>query len=181
MDENCYIKSFQRGDTQAFRETFDCFHARLCYFASSLLPKEYDPEDIVQEVFVKLWQKKEQFSDSETIKAFLYIAVKNACINIYKHDKIVKKYSDLLGAEEAEEDNTIAHIVETEVLDNIHRALQKLPAGCRNILELSYFQELKNKEIAEQLQISINTVKTQKKRALHLLRAIMKVTSLWLY
>lgn len=179
MDETFYITFSQGGGQHNFRELFDQYHTRLCYFASSLLPEGRDTEDVVQEAFIKVWQKKEHFPNPDAIKAFLYITVKNACLNIYKHDKIIRKYGDLLQQEEADENNAMHRIIETEVLENIHQALEKLPAGCRNILHLSYFQELKNKEIAEQLHISINTVKTQKKRGLSLLRTILKVTSMW--
>lgn len=179
MNGTCYITFSQDGRQFTFREIFEQYHTRLCYFAATLLPEGEDPEDVVQETFVKLWQKKEHFPNPDAVKAFLYITVKNSCLNIYKHDKIVRKYGDLLHEDEADEDDAMHHIIETEVLENIHQALEKLPTGCRNILHLSYFQELKNKEIAEQLHISINTVKTQKKRGLSLLRTILKVTSMW--
>lgn len=179
MEKTFYITFSQDSRQITFREIFEQYHTRLCYFAASLLPEGEEPEDVVQESFVKLWQKKEHFPNLDAVKAFLYITVKNSCLNIYKHDKIIRKYEDLLHQEEAGEDNAIRHIIESEVLANIHQALEKLPVGCRHILHLSYFQELKNKEIAEQLHISINTVKTQKKRGLNLLRTILKVTSIW--
>ncbi|MGH2643864.1 MAG: RNA polymerase sigma-70 factor [Chitinophagaceae bacterium] len=179
MGETFYITFSQDGRQYTFREIFEQYHTRLCYFASSLLPNGEDPEDVVQEAFVKLWQKKEHFPNPDTVKAFLYITVKNACLNIYKHDKIIRKYGDLLQLEEADEDNAIHHIIEAEVLENIHQALEKLPTGCRNVLHLSYFQELKNKEIAEQLHISVNTVKTQKMRGLRLIKEHLK-KSAWL-
>lgn len=180
MDEKIYIKSLQAGDTQVFREIFEEYHTRLCFFARTILPAGESPEDVVQEAFIHLWQKRTHFHEEVSVKAFLYITVKNYCLNIYKHDKIARRYSDLLHQDEADEITAMDHIIESETIENIFQALQKLPSGCRNVLQLSYFQELKNKEIAKQLQISINTVKTQKKRALHLLRAILKVTSMWL-
>lgn len=180
MNEEIYITGLQRGNEQVFREIFDTYHTRLCYFATTLLNGEEPPEDVVQEAFAKLWQKKVHFPDMQSVKAFLYITVKNRCLNIYKHDKVVKKYNDLLQQESHEED-AASYIIEAEVLEEIYQALQKLPDGCRNVLKLSYFEGLKNKDIASELQVSINTVKTQKKRALHLLRGILKVTNLWMF
>lgn len=179
MNDEIYIPNLHNGDESVFREIFEKYHTRLCYFAITILPDTETPEDVVQDAFVKLWQKRMNFHDELSIKAFLYITVKNHCLNIYKHDKVVRKYSDLLHVE-TEEDSIMSHIVESEVLENVYQALQKLPAGCRNVLQLSYFQGLKNKDIASHLDVSINTVKTQKKRALNLLRSILKVTTMWL-
>lgn len=179
MNEEFYIEDLHKGDEDVFRVIFDKYHTRLCYFASTLLPDTATPEDVVQDSFVKLWQKRLHFPDEQSVKAFLYITVKNHCLNIYKHDKVVRKYADLLPVERDSESSGHS-VIEAEVLENIHLALQKLPVGCRNILQLSYFQGLKNKDIASHLDVSINTVKTQKKRGLHLLRAILKVTTMWL-
>lgn len=175
MDEDFYITGLHQGDEKIFRKLFAKYHTRLCYFASTLLPSSEGVEDVVQEAFVKLWQKKTDFYNLNAIKTFLYITVKNRCLNIYKHDKVVKRYADLLQ-DEAGEDEAMNRLLEAEILEKVHQALQKLPEGCRNVLHLSYFKGMKNREVAEHLHVSINTVKTQKKRALHLLRAILKVT-----
>ncbi len=179
MNEELYITGFNQGNEDVYRMIFEKYHTRLCYFATSLLPLNDAAEDVVQEAFIKLWQKKEHFSDFPAIKSFLYTTVKNRCLNIRKHDKVVKKYGDLLH-EEKEEPDTMEKMIESEVLEKLNQAIQELPAGCRNVMQLGYFKGLKNKEIAEKLQVSINTVKTQKKRGLQLLRVIMKVTSLFL-
>lgn len=180
MHEDSYISNLHNGDEETFRAVFKQYHTRLCYFAGRLLPAGESPEDVVQEAFVKLWQKRLHFHHLNSVKAFLYITVKNSCLNLCKHNKVVRKYSDLPHEETAGQ--AIAdYILESEVLENVYRALEKLPKGCRQVLQLSYFQNLRNKDIAEKLQISINTVKTQKKRALHMLRAILRVTSLWVF
>lgn len=178
MHENIYIINLHNGDEGTFRAIFETHRTRLCYFACQILPDGESPEDVVQEAFAKLWEKRRHFHQPDAIKAFLYITVKNRCLNLCKHDKVVRKYGDLLHAE-TDEQAIGDHIMESEVLENVYRALERLPEGCRQVLKLSYFQELRNKDIAEKLQVSINTVKTQKKRALHLLRAVLRVTSLW--
>lgn len=179
MDENIYIKNLHSGDESIFRSIFEEYHPRLCYFASTLLPSTEAPEDVVQEAFVKLWQRRSHFHDASSIKAFLYITVKNQCLNLCKHQLVVRKYNFLSHTESSDE--VIGDsIIESEVLENVYRALGKLPAGCRQVVQLSYFKGLKNKDIARQLNVSINTVKTQKKRALHLLRTVLKATSLWI-
>jgi len=178
MREEFYITDLHKGNEESFRAIYKIYRTRLCYFASKLLPDGESPEDVVQEAFVKLWQKHSHFHHPDSVKAFLYITVKNRCLNLSKHGKVVDRYNHLLH-EEANEEIIADYLLESEVLDNIYRALEKLPQGCRKVLQLSYFQELKNKEIAERLQVSVNTVKTQKKRGLHLLRGLLKVTSIW--
>jgi RNA polymerase sigma-70 factor (ECF subfamily) len=151
----------------------------LNYFAGRFLEERRQTEDIVQDAFVKLWQKRTDFESLISVRAFLYVTVRNQCLNILKHDLVERKYRSAfsLNGEMTDEDGMLL-IAESEVIDNVYRALEKLPDGCRNVLELSYFKEMKNKEIASEMRVSVNTVKTQKKRGLHLLRAILKMTTL---
>lgn len=184
MNEQFYITGLHHGDEQVFRELFDKYHSRLCYFASSLLTENEDAEDVVQEAFIRLWQRRNHFSDLSSVKAFLYISVKNRCLNIFRHDKVRKKYGDLLKKEELPDvqlEGAIHYLIEAEVLEKIRQAVESLPSGCRNIMNLSYFEGLKNQDIADQLHVSINTVKTQKKRGLQLLRALLKASSFTLF
>jgi RNA polymerase sigma-70 factor (ECF subfamily) len=178
MNEEFYIAGLLQGDEQVFRMIFEKYHTRLRYFAATFLAADQDAEDVVQEAFVKLWQRRAHFTDLNAVKAFLYITVKNSCLNIYKHDKVVRKYEGSL--EEGWESDAMIRMIESEVLEDVFQALEKLPAGCRNILHLSYFQGMKHKDIASHLQVSVNTVKTQKMRGLHLLKRLLKGTSLTL-
>lgn len=179
MDENQNTDTAPGCDEESFRGIFEEYHTRLCYFARSILPEGEAAEDVVQEAFVKLWQKKERFSHPDSIKAFLYITVRNNCLNIYKHRKVVKMFGDLSPKKDHDEDsaNGLSNLIEAEVLNNVYLALQKLPAGCRTVLNLSYFDGMKNQAIADQLGVSINTIKTQKQRGLNLLRDLIKRSS----
>ncbi|WP_119080685.1 RNA polymerase sigma factor [Chitinophaga alhagiae] len=171
MKEDFYIAGLTQGNEQVFREIFEEYHTRLCYFAATFLVTGQDAEDVVQEAFVKLWQRREHFPELNAVKAFLYITVKNSCLNIYKHNKVVRKYEGRL--EEEWESDVMARIIESEVLENVFQALEKLPAGCRNVLQLSYFEGMKHKDIASHLQVSVNTVKTQKMRGIQLLKKLL--------
>jgi RNA polymerase sigma-70 factor (ECF subfamily) len=165
-------------DEVIFREIYNEYYTRLCFFASSLLPGCPETDDIVQEVFLKLWSRWEELYDPKSIKAFLYISVKNSCFNSHKHKKVIKKYHRL-NNEDTSEDSIVSHILEAEVLESVYRKVQSMPEGCRNVMQLSYFQGMKDKDIAEHLNISVNTVKTQKKRGLSLLRVAFKLTSIF--
>ena len=89
---------------------------------------------------------------------------------------MVRKYEGSL--EEGWESDAMIRIIETEVLEDVFRALEKLPEGCRNVLHLSYFEGMKHKDIADHLRVSVNTVKTQKTRGLTLLKKLLRGSSL---
>ncbi len=173
MDNDQLVQEFQNGSELAFKTIFDLFNKRLLYLAMEIVHDIAVAEDIVQEAFLKLWDRREKSGDVTAIKAFLYLCVKNACRNQYKRGKVVEKY--LARQDEAiDEQIIVAKIIEAEVLDSLNNAIKKLPAGCRDVVYLGYFEGMSNQEVAKQLNISINTVKTQKLRALRNLRMLLK-------
>lgn len=178
MDEEIFIANLHYGEKAAFREIFEEYHTRLCYFASKLVPHGVAAEDVVQDTFIKFWERRSEFQSVDSIKAFLYISVKNHCLNLFKHDKVVKKFSNL-PHQEVDEEIILNRMIEAEVFEKVYRALESLPEGCRNVMHLSYFEGMKNQEVADYLHVSINTVKTQKKRGLSLLRIAFRATSLF--
>jgi RNA polymerase sigma-70 factor (ECF subfamily) len=167
----------QKDSRAEFRGVFEQLHTRMCHFAEGLLPRGYDAEDVVQEAFLKVWELWGNFDSFDAIRSFLYTAIRNRCFNIYKHDKVVRKHGVMTSI--SEYSDSAGLLIEAEVLDEVNRAVQKLPVGCRSVLYLSYFEGLRNKDIAIKLDVSVNTVKTQKKRALHLLRGILKFSPFW--
>ncbi|HQX95865.1 MAG TPA: RNA polymerase sigma-70 factor [Chitinophagaceae bacterium] len=168
------------GKPNAFdtRNLFDLYYTRLCYFAHKLIGNKEASEDIVQDAFVAYWKKSADFDNELSIKSFLYLTVKNACLNVIRHEQVVKRFAESNEDSGYTEEKITENIIRSEVAGEIHSAIATLPKGCRQVLELAYFGELKNDEIAEQLQISINTVKTQKARALQLLRLKLDVGTL---
>lgn len=179
MNEEYYIKGLNRGDEKVFYLIFDMFHSRMCFFANQLLGGDMNSDDVVQEAFVKLWQNRTDFNHLGAVKSFLYTVVRNLSLNIIKHNKVVSDKTSFLS-EEDNYSNISDLVIEAEVIDNLFTAIKKLPIGCRKVVHLGYFKKMKNKEIADYLQVSINTVKTQKKRGLHLLRSLMRNPAIWI-
>jgi len=151
------------------KSLFDLLYLRLCRFADQIITDSAAAEDIVQEAFIKYWQRHADITDLPAIKTLLYVMVRNACLNHLKHQKVVEKFAQT-QTEVAEE----AAVLKAEVWGELYRAIASLPEGCRNVFKLSYLEGLKNQEIADELKISINTVKTQKARALELLKLRLK-------
>lgn len=154
-----------------FQILFNTSYAGLVYFAFNMLRDKADAEDIVQDAFVKYWNCQNEIGDDlPAIKGYLYTTVRNACLNFLRHKAVARKYEDELTAVEADEKIAIHSIIRAEVLSEIHNAIESLPSACRQISRMSFLEEKKNQEIADELGLSINTVKTQKQRAMHMLR-----------
>ncbi|MFT3824398.1 MAG: RNA polymerase sigma-70 factor [Chitinophagaceae bacterium] len=168
---NDMIADLKAGSTKAFDYFFRLFYGPLCLFAERILKERGAAQDIVEETFVKLWHKHTDFETALNIKAFLYITTRNACLNqlkLMQREKLTKKQLAYLSDDN--QDFVLNEITRAEVLREIYQEIEKLPTQCRKIFKMSYLDGLKNHEIAEQMHISINTVKNQKVRALQLLK-----------
>jgi RNA polymerase sigma-70 factor (family 1) len=152
------------------KQLFQLYYSRLCYFAFKLVEDREAAEDLVQDAFVGYWHRQGDFDSEAAVKTFLYVTVRNACLNRIRHEKVRKKFADSQHTPEAVEAQGLQNLVRAEVVGEVHKAIEALPPGCRQVLKLAYFEGLKNDEIAGQLEVSVNTVKTQKARALQLLR-----------
>lgn len=150
-----------------FKEYYD----RLVYFSLQLIKDKDQAEDIVQEAFIKYWSQRETVMQNRiAIKNFLYNTVRNASLNTIRHGKVVEAYIQYQGNTEPEEPPVIEAIITAEAVAEIHAALHSLPESHRTISIMGYFDGKKNQEIADELDMSVNTVKKQKQRALELMR-----------
>lgn len=162
---------FKKGDPRALQVIFKHFYPSLCIFAERMLRDRPAAEDIVGETLVKLWNRHTDFENMQNIKAFLYITTRNACLNQLKQmqrESLSKKQLAYLSGDK--EGFVLNDIIRVEVLREIYREIDKLPAQCQKIFKLSFFEGRKNQEIAEMLGISVHTVKNQKARAIQLLK-----------
>jgi RNA polymerase sigma-70 factor (family 1) len=150
-----------------FKEFFD----RLVYFSIQLVKDKDQARDIVQDAFVKYWNQRETVLINKiAIKNFLYKTVRNDSLNIIRHSKVVAGYIQQQSKTEPEEAPVIDAIIAAEVMAELHAALQALPSNYRLVSVMGYLDDKKNQEIADELDMSVNTVKKQKQRALQLLR-----------
>lgn len=161
-----YWQKVQLNDSDAFSFIFKKYYEPLYQFCRIFVNDPQIAESIVQDVFVKLWTNKENCTIQTSVKAYLYMAVRNHSLNYLKQaKKTISLFAELDYQDEA------ANSPETEFIENelhaeVHKAIDKLPKQCRQIYLMKRYDELKYSEIAEILSISINTVKTQMKRAM---------------
>ncbi len=142
----------------------------LVVYAMGFVSEQQIAEDLVQDLIISIWEQDNNFTNRKTFNSYLYRSVKNKCINYIRHLRVKDKYlQNVLSDSDIEEqaDEEIAE--EQELYRMIFKAIDGLPKRCKEVFELQ-MQGKKNKEIAEILEISIETVKTQKKRAMKRLK-----------
>jgi RNA polymerase sigma-70 factor (ECF subfamily) len=153
-----------------FEALFNKYYAGLCYYAYKFVQNKEVAKDLVQDVFVMSWDKRNDFTTELNIKNYLYISLRNSCLNYLRHSVVEKKFIELSDINAHENEKGLTNLIKAELVMSIREAIDKLPEGCRMVLKLAYFEGLKNDEIATELGISINTVKTQRQRAMKLMR-----------
>jgi RNA polymerase sigma-70 factor (family 1) len=174
-----WVLSFQNGDQHAFRELYYSCYPSLYYCARIILKDKQESEQIVLESFVKLWDRRVGFESWGHIRAFLYTTTRNACFSLLKsnhrNQRLIEEAAmhnnpNELSAEE--------EMVKAEVMLEVYTAIEELPRECRDIFKLIFLEELTNAEIAEIKHIAVQTVRSQKAKALELLR--IKLFKQWL-
>lgn len=146
--------------SEKFDLFFNDYYTNLCRFALTFVDSEPIAEEIVQEVFIYLWEKRENIEIKSSIRAYLYMATKNAALKYKKAGTIRRKHEDnyALQKEFTEEQDVFD---EKELTELLHTAIDKLPEKCKAIFKLKYYEKLSYKEIAEKLNISPKTVDNQ--------------------
>lgn len=162
--------SHSYNDNQVFEKLFKANFNALHAYAFSILKDEDLAEEIVQGMFLKFWEKRNSLN-IQSIKSYLYKCVYNDCLNYLKHEKTKQKYQAFTKQTmNTENENASSKVELSELQHHISKALVHLPQQCRTIFQLSRFEELKYREIADHLGISIKTVENQMGKALKILR-----------
>lgn len=158
-----------------FEVLFKAHYKELHTYAFSLI-RDWDmAEEIVQALFLKVWEKNEWLHIRTSVRSYLYRAVYHDSLNFMRQEKVHLRYQNLTAhALKNETDDAAGKLKLGEVERHLQKALNKLPEKCRAIFHLSRFEEMKYKEIASQLNISIKTVETQMVKALRILRHEMQ-------
>lgn len=158
------------GSRENFDLVFRTYYQALVSFASTYLDREI-AEDVVSNMFFKLWQKKHKINDQSHLKFLLYRAVRNACLNAIKLNQNAANRAEYIAQESEQfEPSVVNNIIHAEVLAEIYRAINMLPSQCARVIALSYVDGLSNAEIAKEMGLSEQTVKNHKGRGLKALK-----------
>ena len=171
--DQAFLKSLRNGNENSFKCLYDKYFDVLYMFGHKYISSQDVVEDIIQESFVKVWEKRSSFYHEAALLAFLYKTVRNSCLNQIDHQKVRITYENQSAKDIHDDDYFLNNVIDEEVSRIIAETVQKLPESARLIYLLG-LKGLKNSEIAEDLDISINTVKTQKQRATKFLKENLK-------
>ena len=173
------INGIQKGDLAAFEELYRQYYIFLCLVAEHIVRNHSDAEEIVSDVFVRLWNIREKIDITTSIKGYLIKAVHNTSLNYLERFRVIHKFTDSLNNSDYEflawdSDYPLGQLYEKEIMNILEQGISELPDGCRKIFILSRNEDMKYSDIADKLGISVNTVKTQMKIALARLRENLK-------
>ncbi|ERJ59693.1 hypothetical protein M472_13010 [Sphingobacterium paucimobilis HER1398] len=147
------------------------YYVVLVEYATHLIDCRETALDIVQDVFLKLLEREKDLPEQERqLKSYLYTAVKNASLNHIRHLKVVNGHHKQSEWEEESDIRLLDALIYAETIDSLYRAINKLPQSCQEVCRLTYLEGKSNDEAAELCGVSVNTIKTQKRRSVELLR-----------
>lgn len=173
--EQLLIRELKSHSRKAFDEIYQMYAKRLFAYCKQYTKNTEDAEEIVQDVFIRLWNNRVNIKQEDSLRSLLFIISKHYLINAYRANLNSPVYEDYIESlSEQIIDNTSEKIEYEEFVRNLKFALKKLPATQRKVIELSRFQDLSNKEIAQELSLSEQTVKNQLSLGLKTLRNELK-------
>ncbi len=175
IEDSEIIELINNDDPSGFKLLYDKYYKWLCGAAYSIIKSSSDVEDVVQEVFMELWKKKDTLKVESSFKYYLRRAVINRSLNLVKKEKR-RKYSNLEDYEQFESKSlSIQEKMEQKELgDKIMAAINSLPEKRKEVFYYSRFEDMSYKEIADKMGISVKTVENQISVALKTLRIILK-------
>lgn len=165
------IEAWQAGDSDAFEVLYQKYWLKLYVFARRTTPNAEDAQDLIQDVFAQLWMQKEQIDAAVFSESYLFAIVRNKLLDKIRKQYVREEYVQKILQSSSESDFSTQQTILTNDLNNhIHRAVDVLPEKCREVFQLSRFEQLSVDQIAQKLQISPQTVKNQLSKALQVVR-----------
>jgi len=165
--EKLWLKQLSEGNENAYKHLFDLYYSSLVMFAAKYLKDQILAEDLVQDVIYDLWKQRQHLPELSSLKSWLFVSVRNRCINHLEHVKVEKRYFRL--NDETKTDFFLQQLIEEEVYIALKKAVDNLPLKIRKV----YYGVLAGKsniEIAAGLEISEEAVKAYRKRGKKILR-----------
>jgi len=160
------------GDKEAYAEIYERYWPLLYRHAIKMLRDSDESEDVIQDVFINFWKKAPELQDSTAVGAYLYTATRNRILNLFTRNHVHVNYLNDLGDFMKNGYELTDHLIREKILAGLIEAeIQKLPSRMREVFELKRKQNLSYKEIADQMNISELTVKTQMNKAITTLRS----------
>lgn len=175
QEDKALIEKVRNGNKEAFEVLFKRYYKNLCISALRYIPDEKAAEDLVQDMFFRIWEKREDLYITTSLESYLYRSVHNLSLNYLNHEKIKRGFNEKIirGYKEKHYNDDTA-FREFELEDTVNKSIEMLPERRKMIFKLSRFENLKNQEIAKKMNVSIKTVEAQMTQAIRFLRDRLK-------
>jgi RNA polymerase sigma-70 factor (ECF subfamily) len=164
------LDELQKGNERAFNSIFKQYYKPLCQFSYSFIKVQDTAENLVQEVFAKLWEKRENITNIDNLLSYMMGMVRNQSIDFLRKEKTNSKIFNNIRLEKSE-NTTEEQISKNEFEEKLLKSIMNLPERCRTAIEMSRLEGLSNKEIAQKMEISVKGVEALIGRSLKLLRS----------
>jgi len=159
--------SFQQGEEKGLTYFFDLLYPALCFFAARLTGSVETAKEIASDAFIKTWHKHEKLSSASAIKAYLYQVTRNDCYKwLHQQKKIQALHKELAALSESVEQSHLHLLIQSELISQLHQHIAQLPEGCKKVFNKLYIEGKTVAETANELELTVSTVKTQKARGL---------------
>ena len=170
VNDFALVIAFNSNDHCGFTGIYNRLFPSVFYFARRLVGHE-EALDKTAETFYKLWRMEKSFASLQSIKTWCQVTVRNDCINFLRRQTMRQSEEDnIAGLHEIVVESYEDSLVVTELMHLLQQQIESLPAQCKKVFKMSYLDQLREKQIASQLQLSVNTVRNHKARALKLLK-----------
>jgi len=170
-DSKELIAKLRQSDEHAFEFIFHQYYPRICLYALQFTNDDKEAEDIAKDAFIKIWKGKKEFESIDHLKSSIYQATKHVGLNYReKNSRSIKREEIFLYDQDKVEINHLDFMIESEVFGSLYQAIQQLPTQARKIIISTYLEGKSNQEVADLMNLSVQTVKNHKLRALNLLR-----------
>ena len=173
MESQITTNFWGQDSDKAFRYLYDKYASTLRYFSAKYVDDDATIEDVVQDAFLNLWEKRNEFKTESTIKAYLYKIVRSFSVDTIRRRNIANRYAEKIVLEKEDQEFFLENIVESEVFQMIQTVFDELSPSCREVYQLSLHGK-SHEEISQLLDISVNTVKKHKNNANHYMRERLK-------
>lgn len=173
ISDNSILSQIKQNNYRSFRILFDRYYGRLCIYVYEITRNSEASKDIVQELFIKLWSDRHKIEIQGNVSAYLFRACKNSALNYLRNENSrARLYENReLPLQEIDRD----FLEEEEFVAFVNECINELPERSKQVFLLSRFEELKQKEIADKLNISVKTIKNQIWKSLQYLRSCLEM------
>jgi RNA polymerase sigma-70 factor (family 1) len=169
--EQLLVRRLKTGDKEAFSDIFSVYYKDLVLFAFSFTRDREDSEEIVQDVFVKLWEDHEKITIEGSIRSYLLKTIQNKCFDRHRHKQVRDQHGSYVIENSPLFDyDTENYILYSELELLLEKAISKLPENLKETFEMSRFEGIKYQDIANKLNVSVRTIEVRISKALELLR-----------